>query len=482
MIIDRYDGSQSRQVLTGMITSTRVLNRLTPKWSKDGLFATAWENVIGAWCVQYHKRYKKAPGRNIEGLYANWAETSGDKDTIKLVGKFLSELSGRYVSLKKKTNPDFVIDQAGELFNRVALKKLRDQIDGALDMGRVDQAIKAVQKSKKINIGPQEIIMATNKGMWKNTFEEEPDSIIKYEGELGEFFGRSLRRDRFIVFMAPMKRGKSFMTFDLAWRAMQQGNRVLYFQLGDLSIDEEMQRVASRLTMTPVVEGEYRLPTEMKIVMDMPKVTKWEDRVSKERLSAEKVQKAVEHFGKGKKMETGKGQIGNIRWSFHPTRSLGMDGVRGIIDEAVTEGFQPDVIVLDYMDILAPPPGYSDDHRAAVNDNWMAARRLSQELRCLVVSATQANAASFRADRLGMQHFAEDNRKFAHVTGMIGINQKEGEKEQEIYRLNWVVLRGEKYSPSRDCYAAGCLAVAHPLMVSCFPRRTKDKVDQVSDD
>ena len=482
MQVERYDGSLVRQVLTGMITSTRVLNRLTPRWTKDGLFASSWENIIGTWCVQYHKKYKKAPGRHIEGLFQSWAEMSGDKETARTIGKFLKELSGRYLTLKKKLNPDFIVDQAGELFNRIAAKKLRDIIDGSLDTGRVDQALKAILKFKKVDVGVQEIIMLKNEGMWDNTFREEPEPIVKYPGELGEFFGRSLRRDRFVVFMAPMKRGKSFMAFDLAWRAMQQGNRVIYFQLGDLSMDEEMERVASRLTMTPVVEGKYRLPTELKITMDVPKVTKWEDRVSKERLSADKVQKAVERFGKGKKLEIGKGNIDNIKWSFHPTRSLGMDGVRAVIDGAVADGFHPDVVVLDYMDILAPPPGYSDDHRAAVNDNWMAARRLSQELRALVVSATQANAASFRADRLGMHHFSEDNRKFAHVTGMIGINQKEGEKEQEIYRLNWVVLRGEKYSPARDCFAAGCLAVAHPLMVSCFPHRTKDNDDENGED
>jgi hypothetical protein len=478
MIVEAYDGSQSRQVLTGMITSTRVLNRVAPRWTKEGLLASRWENQIAQWCVDYHKRYKKAPGRHIEGIFSTWAESSGDKENAKSVGKFLQELSGRYNTLKKKTNPDFVIDQAGELFNRVALKRLRDQIDGALDTGKVDTGVKLANKFRKVEVGRQGLVKLTDKGLWENVFSTPPEPIVKYPGDLGKFFGRALRRDRFVVFMGPMKRGKSWWNFDLAWRGMEQGNRVLYFQLGDLSEDEEMERVACRLSGLPVFGGEYRIPKGLELSGNVPKVT-FKKKASKSALTPKDIRGAIKRLQDTKaKLDTRRVNVDLMQWSFHPAKSFGLDGVRSVVEESVAEGWHPDIIAFDYMDIMAAPGGFHEDHRAAVNENWIGARRLSQELRCLVSSATQANAASFKADSMRMEHFAEDNRKFAHVTGMIGINQKPDEKEDEVYRLNWIVLRGEKFVVTRQCFTAGCLSIGNPAIKSKMPSWKKDNVDE----
>lgn len=474
--VERYDGSQGRQVLTGMITSSRVLNRLAPRWTKDGLFASGWENLVAGWCVQYHKRYKKAPGRNIEGLFQAWAESSGDKEGVKAVGRFLQELSGKYLKLKKKINPDFLVDQAGDLFNKVALKKLRDQIDGALDTGKIDQGIKVANKFRKVEVGRQALVRLTDKGLWENVFSAPPDPIVKYPGELGDFFGRALRRDRFVCFMAPMKRGKSYWTFDLAYRGMEQGNKVLYFQLGDLSLDEEMERVAARVLGAPVFPEEYDVPKSLEVKGGEP-IVRHQHKIRKEAVKPREMREIIKRVqganqSKAKGFERhGKVNFDLIQWQFHPTKTCGLDTIRDVVDGCVAENWIPDIVVYDYMDIMAAPPGFHDDHRAGVNENWMGVRRLSQELKALCVSGTQANAASFKADSMGMQHFSEDNRKFAHCTGMIGLNQKSEEKEKGIYRLNWLVLRGDRFVTTRHCYTAGCLAIANPAIHSVFPRK-----------
>ena len=127
----------------------------------------------------------------------------------------------------------------------------------------------------------------------------------------------------------------------------------------------------------------------------------------------------------------------------------------------------PDVIVIDYADIVAPPRGVKEP-RDQVNEIWKALRAMSQRQHCLVVTATQTNAASYEAKTLGRQHYANDKRKYAHVTALAGINVTAEEKEAGVARYNWIVLREGQYSSRKCVHVAGCLAIGQPSLVSCF--------------
>ena len=80
-----------------------------------------------------------------------------------------------------------------------------------------------------------------------------------------------------------------------------------------------------------------------------------------------------------------------------------------------------DVVVVDYADILRPPPGRMEP-RDQANEVWKQLRALSSALHCLVVTATQANRAGYDRELLGMTNISEDKRKLAHANGVIGIN------------------------------------------------------------
>jgi hypothetical protein len=75
---------------------------------------------------------------------------------------------------------------------------------------------------------------------------------------------------------------------------------------------------------------------------------------------------------------------------------------------------------------------------------------------------------SYKEDLIGREHFSEDKRKMAHVTGMVGINQTRREKERGVYRLNWVVLREGEFIEEHCVHVAGCLGLANPAMKSAF--------------
>ena len=156
-----------------------------------------------------------------------------------------------------------------------------------------------------------------------------------------------------------------------------------------------------------------------------------------------------------------------FRLSVHPNSSINVHGIRSILQQWDREGFTADVVIIDYADILAPPSGVADT-RDQINATWKALRSLSQARHCLVITATQTDAASYDVATISRKNFSEDKRKRAHVTGTFGLNQTATEKELGITRLNWIVLREGRFSESKCVYVAGSLDIANPAIISTW--------------
>ena len=124
---------------------------------------------------------------------------------------------------------------------------------------------------------------------------------------------------------------------------------------------------------------------------------------------------------------------------------------------------------IDYADLMMPPMGMGKDIRDRINWLWIALRALSSSgSQPLVLTATQANRESMKTGTISMTHTSEDIRKVAHVTGLIGLNQMNDEKQQQLMRINWVALREDANDSNKCCQVAGCFAIGNPAMCSLF--------------
>ena len=606
MKISKRDSADERRVLTGMIVDSIVLANIADKW--DGqLFNSRWSNLIAKWCVDFHRRYEKAPGTAIEGLFESWAQGSRDGDTVKLVEKFLSHLSGEYEELLQNSNSDYLIDRAAEHFNRVRVDRLRSALEGDIDANQVNAAVEKVQKFDRLEMGQGSAVdVLQDQQAIRDAFERRSEALIEYPGALKNFFGTSLERDGFIAFMGPEKRGKcvsgdmvvqlangsrktirelvhakepvkvmsynenshqmesadvsqfwdngnkrcigvrtksgryvetttnhkyltpdgwkeigdvecgdfiavpklmscsgtvawdevvsivdvgikdtydltvpgnenfscnevivhnTFWLMDVAWRAVLQRRRVAFFAVGDMSQDQMLRRFAVRACRRPLDARKIKYPKQL--VKDPSQDIAEPLLIEKEYTKPLSWRKAWKTFE-----ETCHRRIKStdpyLRMSVHPNSSINVAGIKSIVSGWERRGWVPDVIVIDYADILAPPAGSGDESRNQTNATWKQLRALSQSLHCLVVTATQSDAQSYSVDTVRRSHFSEDKRKLAHVTGLVGLNATEPETELGVMRLNWIVLRESKFSESQCVHVAGCLSIANPALLSTF--------------
>jgi len=105
------------------------------------------------------------------------------------------------------------------------------------------------------------------------------------------------------------------------------------------------------------------------------------------------------------------------------------------------ENFVPDMLVLDYADLLSPSAKLkSNEYRHVLNDIWSSLRDMAIEKNIAMISASQTEKSTFIKD-IGAENAAEDIRKIAHVTCALALNQTKDEAKQGIMRIAQVVAR-----------------------------------------
>jgi len=460
------NSADEHTVLAAMVMDDVVCGRVASKWKSDA-FKSKWSNLVASWCVRYYNKYEHAPKRRIRNLFERWAAKTQDDSLIESVETFLEEVSDEFVHDKINTNTEYVLDAAGRLFNSVHLERLRNEIEDSLENSDPETAIETITNWNRINLGVGEWIDPfTDQAVLKQAFAHSHDPLIRYPGDLGKFFGTQLERDGLISFEGPEKRGKTFWLMDMVFRAVLQRRRVAYYQAGDMSQDQIVRRMASRISRRPIYPGVFRYPEKLK-VQHRGKLTKARAirtrRTFKQGLSWRQVYKDGTSFMANK----AKSDHNLLRLSIHPNDSLHVRDIDTMLKEWQRDGWPVDVVVIDYADILDMT--YNGiEGRDRINQTWKDLRRISQVYHCLVITATQTNSSSYQATVIDRQHFSEDKRKRAHVTGSIGLNQTEEEKKSGIMRLNWVVKREGAYFPSKCVYVAGCPEIGNLAIQSSF--------------
>lgn len=472
-----YTESRATAVITGMVVHPLVLGQLVPQWDKEVRFGSPGYDIAAEICVDYFRQYGKAPGSAFESLIWAWGEKNPHReaDFRMLEDVFrLVEAGGDYERQANELNPQFVLGLAGEMFNKLALRRFLDKAEADWSAGNVGKVLQRITEFRAVELGTESNgRLLTDPAELDYAFAESPASLLKYPGALGEFFGDTLARDSLMAFMAPEKIGKSFMLMDVAFRAVSQRKKTAFFGTGDMSKRQIYWRLLNRLAKHPYRSPTHKWPCTILYPLTVePPAGKGEPAVVTHKqmtfdapLAKQQAQEALDHFRRTKI----KSWDDYLYVRAYPAHTINVQGIRSVLQRWDQEGFTADVVVIDYADIMAPPAGTGRfDARDQVNRTWLQLRSLSTERSCLVVTATQANAKSYgQKGLLQRWHFSEDKRKLANVTAVAGINVSDDEKDLGLMQLNWVALREGEFSSRKSVHCAGCLALSMPAILSC---------------
>jgi len=152
-----------------------------------------------------------------------------------------------------------------------------------------------------------------------------------------------------------------------------------------------------------------------------------------------------------------------------PSFSANSDDMKAELENLeYTEGFIPDVVIMDYFDIQKPERNSSFSERSIIDVIWKQGKNIADVMQCLVVTADQSNRGSRLKRSVEETDTTEDKRKDAHLDVRIALNQTPSEKEDGVMRINILFHRHRKFNLYREVMILQQLDLAQPLLDSEF--------------
>jgi len=500
-------GDLERQIVIGLISDGDFAARLVPILQRDHL-TSSFARLLMRWCANYYKEYGKVPGKEIQNIFrSKQRDGSIDEADEELIETFLDDVIRDYNG-NTKHNTDYLIDRTFKYIKRQTLQLLSEDIQTYLSQGQEDAAENLVNEYYRIEDSVSDIVDPLKPEIIKQAYAASPTPIVEYPGVYGSLINPVLTRSSLVAFMGIEKRGKSWVLLELAMRAARQRRSVAFFQVGDMDQAQQVQRIGTYLTRAPhmtYLAGKILVPcldclhnqtdqckskkrkcatgvmldenVGLKVDYDeavqdgySPCTACRRDKNSQYVGAHWKVEKEVEAHTEQDVIEAAerfKKNFGKSKLLLEsqPAGTVTLSHIQSVLKaQERIHGFVPDVIVIDYADILMAEK--ERDFRHKQNELWTGLRALSQEYHALVVTATQADAAAYEKETISIKNFSEDKRKLAHVTAALSLNQTDQEKKEGVLRIAMLLARGIPFSAEYQVRVLQSLTIGQPFLGS----------------
>lgn len=519
-----------RRIVTGLIVSTNYLRRVRGFWKPDRLESPELRR-IASWCWTHFEKYDRAPDTDIESIFMVQREANAiPKGELELIERILERASRDY-GRGEQFSAAYLYDRTVDYFRHRELEAHTLKVQALLDKGRSEEAHRLQQNFQPSNYALSGGVLFGSElslQMYDEIFSKETQRVLHFPGALGEIVNEHLVRSGFVAFLAPEKRGKTWLLLEFAVRALQHDrSNVAFFTAGDMTEKQVLTRLAIHLTRRNMQEKyceEHYRPVGDCILNQIDKCNR-KDRecdfglyddddlaawggfreshesydnlvalakkhpdyrpctskicknrygtvwMQKERervpLTADAAKKAASSFLSKCKRQ--------LRVKAYDTGTLTPSEMRSQLDTWEKEDdFVPDLVITDYADIMT---GDTQEFRHRQNEIWMGLRALSLNRDCLVVTVTQADAASYSSNKLQLKNFSEDKRKYSHVTAMWSLNQTSDGREKKlgIMRIGELLVREGEFNPENEVAILQDLWIGRPYLGSYPIRKVNGK-------
>lgn len=491
-------------VLLGLSISSEFMSSVRNLVSPE-IFTNDHTKLVCKWIIEYYDSFHKAPGGN--NLFRSFEATDGigreDQMVIKKLFERMDNLSGDI----GEDDLEWFIQKAKPFFYKRELELKMEKAAALVSQDSLTEAEKLLAEPSKTFIGVEPESPTSDKAVMEALFEEE-DSVFQFPGKLGELMG-PLSKPWFIIFQAPMKRGKTQFIQEMAFLAATEGKKVWFVSL-EMSVKATTMRLARRITgCSNKGCGEYLIP-----VFDCKKnqygTCENPKRIGKVSLYSEESDKELEDIT----LETVKRHSGyktcsicrnsedkdlfelavwhkvvekgdirsisnvrkiagferyfgrNIKFRFYPKFSK---SVIEVFNEyrsySAKTGFVADIVIIDYLDITKPPRNHNQS-RDTYDEVWKIAAGLASENNVLLVSPAQGSRASIKKAVMEEEDTTEDIRKLAHVDAMFSLNQTRSEKRKNIIRVGTLVHRHKEFDLSKNAMVLWQLGLGQVILDS----------------
>ncbi len=481
---ETISSTEEKRITLGMIVSTEFLEQIKPIF-KIEYFTNSYLTTVASWCDAFFEEYEKAPFMHIKDIFESEQHHLPETDA-ELIGVLLRDLDSQYD--EGEINLKYWTEMAEDYFKTRELEIVVNNISVLKDQGDIVGAEKEIENFKKVSlevdykviINPGDL--ETQERIYRKRDEEEKN-FFSLPGDLGRYLGNQKRGD-VVAYYGPAKKGKTFTLINQYKHGVLSKRKTLFWSI-EMTDTECLPRTnkaffpmidkesgmydfpefdcvanqegtcADRLSDTTVREGKdnrwqepgHIVCTQCKGARDleirkkydqttyMSKIHRKQDDIFEIRKQYKRYQHIWNQYG---------------RLSIHDKYSLTYDKMMRDLDILwKKDKWFPDIVVIDYIDILGIDSKF-DDYRLE-DEKWKLLAKIAGQLNALVITATQANKAGHTTDELTAEHQGGFYGKNRHVNLMVGLNQKPEDKVDGIMKFGITEARAIEYIPGQMC-------------------------------
>lgn len=324
-------------------------------------FEKKYLQIFAQTLMNYRNKYNTHPNSEVMISLLRTELNHHDKATAELVRQF-------YASIHKSEGVEeaaYVKDKAIDFCRKQALKGAMLESAKLLNSSSFEEIEKVIKKA---------LILGTD-----NNFGHDfrKDILRRFElvsrnpittgwSRMDEICKGGLGKSELGVVIAPTGSGKSMVLVHLASQALLQGKTVVYYTL-ELKDTVVGQRFDSCLTKVPLQDLLSRKNEIIKKVEDIK---------------------------------------GTLIIKEYPTKSASVQTLQNHIEKLRKRGIEPDLVLVDYADLLRPPRT-SSEKRHELEETYEGLRAIAQSYGVPVWTASQTNRSGLNAEVITMESISE---------------------------------------------------------------------------
>lgn len=421
-----------RQIITNLIVSDEFCKKILPIIVFKNM-KSPYARTVGPWIKDYYDHYKESPKTLIQNIFAQ-RKGSIDDEQFDSIAEFLSSLSKAYDEVSDIHNIAYQVENAVTYLKIRSLELLKENIETAIASNNPVKAEAQVANYSRVGIpsGDSFSVLDDKAGIIE-AFTKENEVVFSFLGAAKEVLAPVMRGD-LCGYIGKPKGQKTTALLHTAEVAAMHGCRVLFFSL-EMREEQIRRRIWQSLNACPIKDNIISMPYFEEIGENSFRVdTKMEHKKGIDLSTISSKQRSLKTMFNG----------GDIRFITTPRFSASIEDVIYHLDNLMYyENYIPDVLIIDYADILKPSTTVmKDEYRQRLNDIWMKLAALAQERNISVWTATQTNRSGLHGD-IELESIAEEFRKIAHASMLIAINQNKAERDQNVLRLKALVKRDD---------------------------------------
>ena len=388
----KYGQGYQSKVVAALITDVKFLEQVG-EITKPAFFESQANQWIIGEVQHYFDEYKAVPTMEVFKIKVSAIEDKGLKLTV------IEQLKNVYLQVGAEDMPYVKKEYLTFCKNQKVKEALFKSVD-LLKNGQYEQIIDTMMKASKVGV-------ESDLGLdFIQDFETILENVKRDSCPTGwpvidELMDGGLGPGELGVVMAPSGIGKSWFLSKIACSAVQQGMNVLHYTL-ELSESYVGQRYTTILTGIQTSEHKERKDEIIRKIKNTP---------------------------------------GRVRIKYYPPQFASAKTLSAHIEKLRASGFNPNLIIIDYADLLKSGNSNRDGLYAELGGIYEELRGLSGEQQIPIWTATQTNRAAIDHEIIGADSVGDSYKKVQTADFIMSVSRKTKDKLSNTGRIHIVKNR-----------------------------------------